>query len=71
MSDNKDSVKIQHLIDEAERLPKDEAIAMLRAVQATVAVENGNWNQVVGTAIERIKERKKTAEIHSFYKISS
>jgi len=25
MSDNKDSVKIQHLIDEAERLPKDEA----------------------------------------------
>ena len=71
MSDNKDSVKIQHLIDEAERLPKDEAIAVLRAVQATVAGENGNWNQVVGTAIERIKERKETAEIHSSYRISS
>ena len=35
---------------------------MLRAVQATVAGENGNWSQVVGTAIERIKERKETSD---------
>ena len=71
MSDNKDSVKIQHLIDEAERLPKQEAIAVLRALQAAVAGENGNWNQVVGTAIERIKERKEKTEIRSSYRISS
>ena len=67
MSDNKDSVKIQHLIDEAERLPKQEAIAVLRALQAAVAGEN----EVVGTAIERIKERKEKTEIRSSYRISS
>lgn len=38
MSDNKDSVKIQHLIDEAERLPKQEAIVVLRALRSVVAV---------------------------------
>ena len=38
MSDNKDCVKIQHLIDEAERLPKQEAIAVLRAVRLAMAV---------------------------------
>ena len=39
MSDNKDSVKIQHLIDEAERLPKDEAIAVNIICDIIVAVQ--------------------------------
>ena len=57
MSDNKDCVKIQHLIDEAERLPKDEAMLVLKAVMATVAEEDGDWTQTLRMAIEEVEER--------------
>ena len=58
MSDNKDSVKIQHLIDEAERLPKDEALLVLKAIRSAVAVGNDDWGRIVELAMERIAERQ-------------
>ena len=40
MSDNKDCVKIQVLIEEAERLPNEEAMVVLKAIRSAVAVGN-------------------------------
>jgi hypothetical protein len=71
MSDNKDSVKIQHLIDEAERLPKHDSIVVLKALLATVAEEDGDWTQTLRMAIEEAEERQEAPEIHGSYRISS
>ena len=38
MSETKDSVKIRHLMEQAERLPKDEALLVLKAIRSAVAV---------------------------------
>lgn len=37
MNDNRDTVKIQLLIEEAERLPKDEAVVVLKAVRPSAS----------------------------------
>ena len=57
MSETKDSVKIRHLIEQAERLPKQDCIVVLKAVMATVAEEDGDWTQTLRMAIEEVEER--------------
>lgn len=71
MSDNKDCVKIQHLIDEAERLPKDEAMLVLKAVRSAVAVGNDDWDRIVELAMERIAERRDVQSASSSYHIAN
>ena len=53
MSDTKDSVKIRHLMEQAERLPKQDCIVVLKAVMATVAEEHGDWTQTLRMATGR------------------
>ena len=71
MNESKEYVKIRHLMEEAERLPKHDAEVVLKAVRAAVAEENNDWDRILDLAIERIKDRRETAEIHSSYRISS
>ena len=71
MSDNKDSVKIQHLIDEAERLPKDEAMLVLKAIRSAVAVGNDDWGRIVELAMERVAERQDVQPFSSSYHIAN
>ena len=70
MSETKDSVKIRHLIEQAERLPKQDCIVVLKTVMATVAEEHGDWTQTLRMAIEEVEEREEAAELHSRYRIS-
>jgi hypothetical protein len=71
MSETKDSVKIRHLMEQAERLPKDDSIVVLKALLATVAEEDGDWTQTLRMAIDEAEERQEAPEIHSSYRISS
>jgi len=71
MSETKDSVKIRHLMEQAERLPKRDCVVVLKALLATVAEEDGDWMQTLRMAIEEAEERQETPEIHSSYRISS
>ena len=71
MSETKDSVKIRHLMEQAERLPKRDCVVVLKALLATVAEEDGDWMQMLRMAIEEAEERQEATEIHSVYKISS
>ena len=70
MSETKDSVKIRHLMEQAERLPKQDCIVVLKALLATVAEEDGDWTQTLRMAIEEAEEREEAAELHSRYRIS-
>ena len=70
MSETKDSVKIRLLMEQAERLPKQDCIVVLKAVMATVAEEHGDWTQTLRMAIEEAEEREEAAELHSRYIIS-
>ena len=70
MSETKDSVKIRHLMEQAERLPKHDSIVVLKALLATVAEEDGDWMQTLRMAIEEAEEREEAAELHSRYRIS-
>ena len=71
MTETKDSVKIRHLMEQAERLPKQDCIVVLKTLMATVAEEHGDWTQTLRMAIEEAEERQETPEIHSSYRISS
>ena len=71
MSETKDSVKIRHLMEQAERLPKHDSIVVLKALLATVAEEDGDWTQTLRMAIDEAEERQEAPEIHSSYRISS
>ena len=71
MKDTKDSIKIRHLMEQAERLPKRDCVVVLKALLATVAEEDGDWMQMLRMAIEEAEERQETPEIHSSYRISS
>lgn len=71
MSETKDSVKIRHLMEQAERLPKRDCVVVLKALLATVAEEDGDWMQTLRMAIEEAEERQEATEIHSSYRISS
>ena len=71
MAETKDSVKIRHLMEQAERLPKHDSIVVLKALLATVAEEDGDWTQTLRMAIEEAEERQEAPEIHSSYRISS
>ena len=71
MSETKDSVKIRHLMEQAERLSKRDCVVVLKALLATVAEEDGDWMQTLRMAIEEAEERQETPEIHSSYRISS
>ena len=71
MSDNKDCVKIRHLMEQAGRLPKHDSIVVLKALLATVAAEDGDWMQTLRMAIDEVEERQEAPEIHSSYRISS
>ena len=70
MSETKDSVKIRHLMEQAERLPKRDCIVVLKTLMATVAEEDGDWTQTLRMAIEEVEEREEAAELHSRYRIS-
>ena len=70
MSESKDSVKIWHLMEQAERLPKHDSIVVLKTLLATVAEEDGDWTQTLRMAIEEVEEREEAAELHSRYRIS-
>ena len=70
MSETKDSVKIRHLMEQAERLPKHDSIVVLKTLLATVAEEDGDWTQTLRMAIEEVEEREEAAELHSRYRIS-
>ena len=52
MKETKDSIKIRHLMEQAERLPKHDSIVVLKALLATVAEEDGDWTQTLRMAIE-------------------
>jgi hypothetical protein len=65
MSETKDSVKIRHLMEQAERLPKHDSIVVLKTLLATVAEEDGDWTQTLRMAIEEVEEREEAAELHS------
>ena len=71
MSDNKDCVKIQLLIEEAEQLPKDEAMVVLKAIRSAVAVGNDDWYRIVELAMERIAERQDMQPSNSSYHIAN
>ena len=71
MIDNKASVKIQLLIEEAERLPKDEAMVVLKAIRSAVAVGNDDWYRIVELAMERIAERQDMQPSNSSYHIAN
>ena len=71
MSDNKDCVKIQLLIEEAERLPKEEAMVVLKAIRSAVAVGNDDWDRIVELAMERIAERQDVQLSNSSYHIAN
>ncbi len=71
MKDTKDSIKIRHLMEQAERLPKHDSIVVLKALLATVAEEDGDWTQTLRMAIEEAEERQEAPEIHCSYRISS
>ena len=71
MSETKDSVKIRHLMEQAERLPKRDCVVVLKALMATVAEEDGDWTQTLRMEIEEAEERQEAPEIHSTYKIST
>ena len=71
MTETKDSVKIRLLMEQAERLPKQDCIVVLKAVMATVAEEHGDWTQTLRMAIDEVEERQEAPEIHSSYRISS
>ena len=71
MSESKDFVKIRHLMEYAERLPKHDNVVVLKALLATIAEEDGDWTQTLRMAIEEIEERQEAPEIHSSYRISS
>jgi hypothetical protein len=70
MSESKDFVKIRHLMEYAERLPKHDNVVVLKAVLATLAEEDGDWMQTLRMAIEEAEEREEAAELHSRYRIS-
>ena len=70
MKETKDSIKIRHLMEQAERLPKHDSIVVLKALLATVAEEDGDWMQTLRMAIEEAEEREEAAELHSRYRIS-
>ena len=71
MSDNKDCVKIQVLIEEAERLPNEEAMVVLKAIRSAVAVGNDDWYRIVELAMERIAERQDVQPSNSSYHIAN
>lgn len=71
MSESKDFVKIRHLMEYAERLPKHDNVVVLKALLATIAEEDGDWTQTVRIAMEEAEERQEAAEMHSRYKISN
>ena len=71
MKETKDSIKIRHLMEQAERLPKHDSIVVLKALLATVAAEDGDWMQTLRMAIDEVEERQEAPEIHSVYRISS
>ena len=71
MNGTKDCVKIQLLIDEAERLPKEEAMLVLKAIRSAVAVGNDDWGRIVELAMERIAERQDVQPFSSSYHIAN
>ena len=70
MKETKDSIKIRHLMEQAERLPKHDSIVVLKALLATVAEEDSDWMQTLRMAIQEAEEREEAAELHSRYRIS-
>ena len=52
MKETKDSIKIRHLMEQAERLPKDEAMLVLKAVRSAVAGERSFWTDAVAVYIK-------------------
>lgn len=71
MSETKDCVKIQHLIEEAERLPKHDGIVVLKAIRSAVAMGNEDWDRIVELAMERIAERQDVQPASSSYHIAN
>lgn len=69
MRETKDSVKIRHLMEQAERLTKSEALVVLKTLLVTVAEEDDDWDRVLSVAIERVEERKEVVERRSAYRI--